>query len=369
MSATDHSKPRRGRSLRLFAWLVLWLVATPALGHPLGTSVTIVTVEPAATRAEVNLAAEDLERAIGSTIYDREAASVPPERLAALLPTLQAYLGDRVALRSAHGPCPPDPVQIETEGHVIRAHLAWRCGADFPGLVLESRLLAGTDERYVQHVRVERGGELFEALLRDGRTEVDLVSPTDPWRVGVEYVRSGVEHIFIGIDHIAFLIGLLLWATRILPVVKVVTAFTLAHTVTLSLAVLDLVQVPARIVEPLIALTVIWVAVENFLSRDIEHRWRLAMALGLIHGFGFASVLQEYGLPPGAVGLALGAFNVGVELGQLGIVALLMPTLWALDRLWPVRAGEALRQPALVYAPSSVLALLGAWWLAERTIL
>jgi hypothetical protein len=151
--------------------------------------------------------------------------------------------------------------------------------------------------------------------------------------------------------------------------VKVVTAFRLAHSITLSLAVLDLVRIPGSIVEPLIALTVIWVAVENFLSRDVERRWRLTFFLGLIHGFGFAGVLQEYGLPSDAIGLALASFNVGVEIGQLAIVALLMPLLLALDRLWPRSHGGAGRPPALVYGISFPVALLGLWWLAERTVL
>jgi hypothetical protein len=152
-------------------------------------------------------------------------------------------------------------------------------------------------------------------------------------------------------------------------VVKVVTAFTLAHSVTLSLAVLDLVVLPGWVVEPLIAASIVWVAVENFLSRDVGGRWRVAFALGLVHGFGFAGVLREFGLPAGQLGLALGAFNLGVEVGQVAIVALAIPLLRLADRLGAPRAGVPVRRPALVYVLSVVVALLGLYWLAERTLL
>lgn len=369
MIGHGRSKPPGGQARIWLALFLLWLGISPLSAHPLGLSVTAVTVEAAATMAEVNLAAEDLEAAIGRGFYDPQAGQIPAERLAAVLPALQGYLAERIVLRSSEGPCPAAPARITTEGHVVRAELRWPCGQGHEALTLVTTLLAGTKPDFVQHVLVLRGELQFDLLLRDGRSEVALYRAEDPWRVAGQYVLSGIEHIFIGLDHIAFLVGLLLWATRVVPVVKVVTAFTLAHTVTLSLAVLDIVHVPAWIVEPLIALTVIWVAVENFLSRDIERRWRLAMTLGLIHGFGFAGVLQEYGLPPGSVPLALGAFNVGVEIGQLGIVMLLMPALWLLDQLWPTGEAALRRQPIVVHAGSVALALFGAWWLAERTIL
>src|SRR5947209_20061242 len=119
------------------------------------------------------------------------------------------------------------------------------------------------------------------------------------------YVTAGIEHIFLGYDHIAFLIGIVLWARRIWPVIKIVTAFTLAHSITLSLAALGIVVIPSTIVEPAIAASIVYVSLENFFSRSVDKRWRDTFAFGLIHGFGFASALQEFGLPPGAVVPAL----------------------------------------------------------------
>src|SRR5258705_2747447 len=124
------------------------------------------------------------------------------------------------------------------------------------------------------------------------------------------FVQAGIEHIFLGYDHIAFLAAIVLWAQRLWPVIKIVTAFTIAHSITLSLAALQIVVFPSAIVEPAIAATIIFVAVENFFSRNVDGRWRGAFVFGLIHGFGFASALQEIGLPANAAGPALPAFNI-----------------------------------------------------------
>jgi len=206
-------------------------------------------------------------------------------------------------------------------------------------------------------------------------TEISLVDPPGLLEVTRTYVWSGIEHIFIGFDHIAFIVALLLWARRFWGVVKIVTAFTVAHSITLSLAALDLVNVPSALAEAAIAATIIYVAVENFFRRDVEKRWPVAFALGLIHGLGFAGVLREFGLPGDALALALASFNVGVEIGQLVIVALLMPLLFGTD--WLMQRAKAGARPALrtarsetvVFVASAVLIALGSWWFVERTIL
>lgn len=142
------------------------------------------------------------------------------------------------------------------------------------------------------------------------------------------------------------------------------TAFTIAHSVTLALAVLDVVSLPAAVVEPLIAASIVWVAAENFFFRDVGRRWRIAFVLGLVHGFGFAGVLRDFGLPPDALALALAFFNIGVEIGQVAIVAAAVPLLLAIDRF---TAGE--RSRGFVMASSAAIGLLGAYWLVERTLL
>ena len=128
--------------------------------------------------------------------------------------------------------------------------------------------------------------------------------------------------------------------------IKIVTAFTIAHSITLSLAALDIIVIPGAIVEPAIAASIVFVAMENFFSRDIDRRWRITFAFGLVHGFGFASALREVGLPTNAVATALAAFNIGVEIGQVAIVSIVVPALIALDRLMATDRAKPARAAA-----------------------
>jgi hydrogenase/urease accessory protein HupE len=192
---------------------------------------------------------------------------------------------------------------------------------------------------------------------RDVAVELSEATATD-W---ASFVAMGVEHILTGPDHLLFLLALLALAKGIWPVVKIVTGFTIAHSITLSLAALGLVDVPSRIVEPLIAVTIIWVAVENLLApRRARRRWPIAAVFGLVHGLGFASALTELGLSRVAMVRALVGFNVGVELGQLIFVALVMPPV-----MWLATPGRIAHLPQIL---SLVVATAGAFWLVQRLL-
>jgi len=217
------------------------------------------------------------------------------------------------------------------------------------------------------------------ALLSPERPEVALnAAERHPLRVMGRYVVEGVWHIWIGIDHIVFLLSLLVlaplqssrqkvldWqgATHIRPVAldvfAVVTAFTFAHSITLGLTVTGWLTPPADWVEPAIALSVVLAAFNNLLGVSSLKRWRLAFVFGLVHGFGFASVLLDLGLPASALFAALGGFNLGVELGQLAIVGAFLPLSWALRRTrfyrWVVVTGGSL-----------AVVLLGLFWTVQR---
>ncbi len=177
------------------------------------------------------------------------------------------------------------------------------------------------------------------------------------WRQLVSFFRLGVEHIFIGIDHILFLLSLLV-VCKFKELIKIVTAFTVAHTITLILATLEVVQVPGRLVETAIAATIVYVAVENFWIQDTSQRWKLTFVFGLIHGFGFAGVLRELGLPTIGLVRSLIAFNVGVEAGQLVIVIVLFPAIVGLTN-W--KYGSIVRKMI-----SGAIALCGLGWLMDR---
>jgi hydrogenase/urease accessory protein HupE len=218
----------------------------------------------------------------------------------------------------------------------------------------------------------------INALVRiaglDGSEQSTVLSPRHPsfrvparpsaWEVVRSYGRLGVEHIASGPDHLLFVLGLVLLVPGARMLVKTITAFTVGHSITLSAAVLQVVTVPSRPVEVLIALSVLVVAVE--LAGDggatgIRRRpWLLAGLFGLLHGFGFAGALAEAGLPAGVVPLALGAFNVGIEAGQLAVVALALAVRAVVRRWSPAVAARAFR-PA-VYA----MGILAAFWSFER---
>lgn len=181
------------------------------------------------------------------------------------------------------------------------------------------------------------------------------------WQQFRAYLWLGIEHIFRGYDHIAFLLALF-FVRRFVALVKIVTAFTIAHTITLALAALGVVALPSRLVESVIALSIVYVAAENLWQRDDErrgaHRWRITFAFGLVHGFGFAAVLRELGLPAEGLARSLLAFNLGVELGQLAIAAGCWPLLaWIARRPWAARVRVVV---------SGVLLAFGLAWCVER---
>ena len=175
------------------------------------------------------------------------------------------------------------------------------------------------------------------------------------WR----FFKLGVEHIFLGYDHICFLIALIV-VSRFRDLVKIVTSFTIAHSITLILAALEVLSLPARLVETCIAATIVYVAIENLWIKEAKHRWWLTFAFGLIHGFGFAGVLREMGLPTTGLVRCLLSFNVGVEAGQLAIAAALTPLAFGLAK-W--RHGRR-----VIVAISLVLAAFGAAWFVERLL-
>jgi hydrogenase/urease accessory protein HupE len=222
------------------------------------------------------------------------------------------------------------------------------------GAILKERLLSASEPAVTFSLAAAAGAN---ATAKEEATQAPSTF--------MAFLKLGVEHIWTGYDHLLFLFGLLVVCTRFRSIVAIISCFTLAHSLTLALATLDIVNLPSRYTEPLIAASIVYVGVENLVRRGAEPRgrWALTFLFGLIHGFGFASVLRELGVGQGGRGLAmpLFTFNLGVELGQVAIAALVLPIIWQL------RKNEKFLRRG-VPALSAVVALAGLYWLLERTI-
>jgi HupE / UreJ protein len=224
---------------------------------------------------------------------------------------------------------------------------AWTCAGTGPKWVLRLGVLELLPAGQTHLARVSVGGDVVERIARSDTPSFEVDANPTVWAAAKRFLFLGIEHIFTGYDHIAFLLALLLLGGRFLDLVKIVTSFTIAHSVTLCLAALGILNPPAQWVEVLIAASIIAVASENLwvlrsteggasrVAAALRHRWRITFAFGLVHGFGFASALQELHLPRSALAAGLVSFNLGVEVGQVTIVALAFPLLgWLRSYSW-----------------------------------
>ncbi|HEY0551324.1 MAG TPA: HupE/UreJ family protein [Verrucomicrobiae bacterium] len=231
-------------------------------------------------------------------------------------------------------------------------------------LTITSDIIAELQRGHSQILTVRRGSTtLLETVLERNKPTVELSLTASQEQKASSPVRQflmlGIEHIVTGWDHLAFLFGLLVVGGKLRDAVKIITSFTLAHSLTLALATLNIINIPSRIVEPLIAASIVYVGFENIVRDNFSKRWMLTFAFGLIHGCGFASVLREMGIGTHGTSVVtpLVWFNVGVETGQLAITAIMLPLIWKLKPAFPKR---------WVPATSVGLIVLGSYFLVQR---
>jgi hypothetical protein len=272
------------------------------------------------------------------------------------------------------------PLQLDkhSDGTYAVLSLVARCPDLDAGLKVRYSLFFDVDPSHRGLVQwIAPGGVAAQALIfgTESAEQNLALQPVGAWQTLRQYLVDGIWHIWIGYDHILFLLALLLPAVLVrresrwegtprLPgavkeVVKVVTAFTLAHSITLSLAALHVITLPSRLVESAIAASVVIAALNNLRGTIEGRRWVMAFCFGLLHGFGFASVLADLGLPQGALVLALVGFNLGVEVGQLAIVAVFLPIAFAMRK-------TRFYQFGVLRIGSLIVAALASWWLAQR---
>lgn len=332
-----------GRSLAAAA-LIVAALAGAARAHTLSDGYVELEADGAAITGRVDLAARDLHDAIG---LDDGDGALRWREIEARADAIRAYVAEHVRLSVAAGPCPLALGALGTidrpDGVHVAIELTARCPAGADPLTVDYRAIFAVDAQHRGLVRFTSRGGTTVAIA--GGTPVTVRGGEPP--SFLDFVVEGVWHIWAGIDHVCFLIALLLPAVyvrgrgRWVPspaagpvfrdVLEIVTAFTLAHSITLILSTVGWIRLPSRFVETAIALSVAAAAANN-LWRVVDARWAVAFALGLLHGFGFSGVLAELGIPGDVLGRALLGFNVGVELGQAAIVAVALPLAFAARR-------------------------------------
>jgi hydrogenase/urease accessory protein HupE len=213
-----------------------------------------------------------------------------------------------------------------------------------------------------------RDGTQHSAILRPSSPEFTVPLEASKLEVAADYWRLGTIHILEGVDHLLFVLALMLIVTGFGQLLKAVTAFTVAHSITLGVATLGFINVPSAPVESAIALSIVFLCVEIIHAQQgragitLTYPWIVAFAFGLLHGLGFAGALSEIGLPPAEIPMALLFFNIGVEIGQLMFVALVLGIIWGLRKVQP----ESWRWTSAV--PAYVIGTIATYWLFERVV-
>jgi hypothetical protein len=345
----------------VLALVVLAATATPVLAHKPSDAHLRLDVDGASVTGRLDVAVRDLDAAL---VLDDGDGHLTWGELQAAEPRIAAYLTDRLAIDSCTVELGAPALVDLSDGAYWATPVTARCAREMTSLSIRYALLFDVDAQHRGLVHV--AGQTL--VVRDAR----LVTATlGEATAATTFVREGVWHIWMGLDHVLFLLCLLLPAafprhgspmsfrTASVEVFEIVTAFTLAHSITLVVSAVGLVTLPSRFVETAIALSVVAAAVNN-LVRVIDARWAVAFALGLLHGFGFSSVLLDLGLPSNELVTALLSFNVGVELGQAALVIVVLPVLYL------IRSTLAYR--ALVFAGSGAAALLATLWTYQRAL-
>ncbi len=366
-------------SALLLLWLLGW--APAALAHKASDSYLTLDVTAGKFNGQWDIALRDLDFALG---LDRDQDQrITWGEVRTQHQAIASYALSHLQLSTQGQVCPSQVTAQLIDTHTDGAYAVVRFRADCPpamtDFTLDYRLFFDLDAQHKGLLRLLTPGGTRTAILGSNHPRQRFEFGHANWRNDFrQYLELGAWHIWTGFDHLLFLFSLLLpcvlarvagtWQpapnlrASLGDIAKVVTAFTLAHSLTLSLATLEIVSLPSRLVESAIAASVVLAACNNLFPITRDGRWLLAFIFGLVHGFGFAGVLSDLGLAPRALLSALVAFNVGVELGQLALVSVFIPLVWRL------RAGLFYRR-LIMGGGSFAIAVIALIWFSERAFL
>jgi len=363
---------------RVLLLCIVALLAAPAYAHKASDAYLTLERNGQALHGQWDIALRDLDNALG--LDANGDGDITWGEVRARERAIAAYALARLQVSSGGERCRLDPtgqlIDAHTDGAYAVLTFTGACPQAGPTLALDYRLFEGLDQQHRGLLNFVEDGESRSVVFSaDAPHRIVGGDAGGPLAQFATYLNEGVWHIWTGFDHILFLLSLLLPAVLVrrqrawepgmsfrsasVEVAKVVTAFTLAHSITLTLAALSIVVLPSRFVESGIALSVVLAALNNLFPVVANGRWMAAFGFGLLHGFGFAGALHDLGLPAGSLALSLLGFNLGVEAGQIAIVAVFLPVAFAL------RSTRTYRR-VMFAGGAVVIASVAMLWLVER---
>jgi hypothetical protein len=360
---------------RLLTLLILCSIASVAEAHVSSTGFLALRAQGQELSGSVELALRDVELAVGAD--SNGDGKLTWGELHAAEPQLQQYMRSHLRFLTEKSRCVLEfqPLQVNQR---VDGNYAWlpftaHCPVAIRQVSIHYSLMEDIDPSHRGLLTLTSGTDAQTAVLGGHQVEQAFtLGAASRWRAFTEYLQAGIWHIWSGIDHLLFLLSLLLPAVLLrrkghwdpvpavrpafFSILKVVTAFTLAHSITLSLAALDVVRLPSRFTESVIAASIIVAALNNIFPVVTDSRARIAFLFGLLHGFGFASVLADMGLPHGARLISLLSFNLGIEVGQLAVVLAVMPVVYTL------RTGSVYRRAIMPWGSAAIAGIALVWF-------
>ena len=362
----------------LLFFAFLFCFNSSAHAHKPSDSYLAASVEESQIKGQWDIALRDLDFAIG--LDENANNEITWQEVLNKRQEINAYAFARLHIKNAKINCPITPQKTLIDHHTDGAYAVIRyyasCSEPITNLNFKYTLFADIDPSHRGLLKLDYKGTTKTSVFGpENAIQNFLLEKPNRLTEFKNYLVEGIGHIWAGYDHILFLLSLLLPAVLIrksdrwqpspdfkstfIDVLKVVTAFTIAHSITLTLATLHIISLPSRWVEAAIAASVIVAALNNIFPVILKKRWLAAFVFGLIHGFGFASVLSDLGLQNGSLFIALVGFNVGVEIGQIGILSIYLPVSFALRKTW-------FYQHVFFYGGSIFIIAIATIWFVER---